>query len=229
MHENAAELYGERLGLVPALSVTGATSARSRSSSAPGGSSPGSDGREVGVVAEPDGATRGVRNRCPHSGGAALPRTVRERVGGRAGRLRADGRARAALPLARLGVRPRDGRVPGRADPAGRGLSGARRRRPRARACLGSQYAALHYAELHTVAYAILRKAVTHTNPFTFGALALDRSFTDREAEIRELVRDMQNGQDVLVYAPRRYGKSSLVLRAAQRAIRKGSSSATAT
>lgn len=61
-----------------------------------------------------------------------------------------------------------------------------------------------------------------HTNPFTFGALALDKAFTDREAEIRELVRDMQNGQDVLVYAPRRYGKSSLVLRAAQRAIRKG-------
>jgi uncharacterized protein len=63
---------------------------------------------------------------------------------------------------------------------------------------------------------------VTHTNPFTFGALALDRAFTDREAEIRELVSDMQNGQDVLVYAPRRYGKSSLVLRAAQRAMRKG-------
>jgi AAA+ ATPase superfamily predicted ATPase len=63
---------------------------------------------------------------------------------------------------------------------------------------------------------------VTHTNPFTFGALALDRAFTDREAEIRELVSDMQNGQDVLVYAPRRYGKSSLVLRATQRAMRKG-------
>lgn len=63
---------------------------------------------------------------------------------------------------------------------------------------------------------------MTHTNPFTFGALALDRAFTNREAEIRELVRDIQNGQDVLVYAPRRYGKSSLVLRAAQRAIRKG-------
>jgi hypothetical protein len=63
---------------------------------------------------------------------------------------------------------------------------------------------------------------VVHTNPFTFGALALDRAFTNREAEIRELVSDMQNGQDVLVYAPRRYGKSSLVLRAAQRAIRKG-------
>ena len=63
---------------------------------------------------------------------------------------------------------------------------------------------------------------MTHTNPFTFGALALDKAFTDRERELRELVGDMQNGQDVLVYAPRRYGKSSLVLRAAQRAIRKG-------
>ena len=63
---------------------------------------------------------------------------------------------------------------------------------------------------------------MAHTNPFTFGALALDRSFTNREAEIRELVRDMENGQDVLLYAPRRYGKSSLVLRAAQRAVRKG-------
>jgi uncharacterized protein len=63
---------------------------------------------------------------------------------------------------------------------------------------------------------------MTHTNPFTFGALALDRAFANRESEIRELVGDMQNGQDVLVYAPRRYGKSSLVLRAAQRAIRKG-------
>jgi AAA+ ATPase superfamily predicted ATPase len=61
-----------------------------------------------------------------------------------------------------------------------------------------------------------------HTNPFTFGALALDRAFTDRDAEVRELVGDMRNGQDVLVYAPRRYGKSSLVLRAAQRALRDG-------
>jgi hypothetical protein len=63
---------------------------------------------------------------------------------------------------------------------------------------------------------------VPHTNPFTFGALALDKAFTNRETEVRELLADMRNGQDVLVYAPRRYGKSSLVLRAAQRAIRDG-------
>jgi hypothetical protein len=59
------------------------------------------------------------------------------------------------------------------------------------------------------------------TNPFTFGDLALDEAFTDREHELRDLVSDMRNGQNVLLYAPRRYGKSSLVLRAAQDAIRR--------
>jgi hypothetical protein len=57
------------------------------------------------------------------------------------------------------------------------------------------------------------------TNPFTFGDLALDEAFTDREDEVRDLASDMLNGQNVLVYAPRRYGKSSLVLRAAQEAL----------
>ncbi len=58
-------------------------------------------------------------------------------------------------------------------------------------------------------------------NPFRFGDLALDDAFTDRADEVRELVRDMQNGQNVVVFAPRRYGKSSLVLRAAQEALRR--------
>jgi hypothetical protein len=59
-------------------------------------------------------------------------------------------------------------------------------------------------------------------NPFRFGPLVLDDAFTDREDELKELVAEMRNGQDVLVYAPRRYGKSSLVLHAAQRALRDG-------
>ena len=54
------------------------------------------------------------------------------------------------------------------------------------------------------------------TNPFRFGALALDEAFTDREAEIAELKSDVLNGQDVVIFAPRRYGKSSLVWRVAQ-------------
>jgi uncharacterized protein len=51
------------------------------------------------------------------------------------------------------------------------------------------------------------------TNPFRYGALALDEAFTDREAEIAELSADIRNGQDIVVFAPRRYGKSSLVWR----------------
>jgi hypothetical protein len=54
------------------------------------------------------------------------------------------------------------------------------------------------------------------TNPFRFGALALDDAFADREAEVAELASDIRNGQDVVVFAPRRWGKSSLVWRAAR-------------
>jgi hypothetical protein len=60
------------------------------------------------------------------------------------------------------------------------------------------------------------RGAAAPTNPFRFGALALDDAFADREAEVAELVGDVGNGQDVVVLAPRRLGKSSLVWRAVQ-------------
>jgi hypothetical protein len=53
-------------------------------------------------------------------------------------------------------------------------------------------------------------------NPFHFGALALDESFTDREDERAELASDIRNGQDVVVIARRRLGKSSLAWSAAQ-------------
>ena len=57
-------------------------------------------------------------------------------------------------------------------------------------------------------------------NPFRFGALARDEAFTDRDAEIAELLSDARNGQDVVIFAPRRYGKTSLVDRVQQRLVR---------
>jgi hypothetical protein len=54
------------------------------------------------------------------------------------------------------------------------------------------------------------------TNPFRFGDLALDDDFTDREQELAELASDMRNGQNVVIFAPRRYGKTSLVWRVVQ-------------
>src|SRR2546430_17117774 len=60
------------------------------------------------------------------------------------------------------------------------------------------------------------------TNPFQYGALALDQAFTDREGEIAELSADVRNGQDVVIFAPRRYGKSSLIWRVVQRLVKRG-------
>jgi uncharacterized protein len=48
-------------------------------------------------------------------------------------------------------------------------------------------------------------------NPFTYGDLVADESFTDRHDELAQLKSDILNGQNVAVIAPRRYGKSSLV------------------
>src|SRR5436190_23081133 len=53
-------------------------------------------------------------------------------------------------------------------------------------------------------------------NPFRYGPIALDEAFTDRDAEVAELRRDALNGQDVVIFAPRRFGKTSLVRRVAQ-------------
>jgi hypothetical protein len=66
---------------------------------------------------------------------------------------------------------------------------------------------------------AMLRKVSDDRNPFNFGDLALDSGFADRERELDELVADIRNAQNVVVFAPRRYGKSSLVWRAAQRLV----------
>ena len=65
-------------------------------------------------------------------------------------------------------------------------------------------------------------RAGDQSNPFRFGALALDESFADREDERAELVADVRNGQDVVVFAPRRCGKSSLVWSAIQALTREG-------
>jgi uncharacterized protein len=60
------------------------------------------------------------------------------------------------------------------------------------------------------------------TNPFRYGSLALDEAFTDREREIAELKADALNGQDVVLFAPRRYGKSSLTWRVAGELVAEG-------
>jgi hypothetical protein len=61
--------------------------------------------------------------------------------------------------------------------------------------------------------------AMPGSNPFRFGALALDEAFADRQVELAELESDALAGQDVVLFAPRRFGKSSLLWRASQNLI----------
>jgi len=48
-------------------------------------------------------------------------------------------------------------------------------------------------------------------NPFVFGKPVSGENFADREREIKELALDLRSGQNVLVYSPRRFGKTSLL------------------
>ena len=50
-----------------------------------------------------------------------------------------------------------------------------------------------------------------HENPFIFGEIIDDENFVNRTAELRQLVRDLADGQKVFLLSPRRFGKSSLV------------------
>jgi uncharacterized protein len=53
--------------------------------------------------------------------------------------------------------------------------------------------------------------------PFRFGQIISPEYFVGRDAEFASLVTDLQAGVSVVLIAPRRYGKSSLVVRALER------------
>jgi hypothetical protein len=54
-------------------------------------------------------------------------------------------------------------------------------------------------------------------NPFRFGRIVSGDAFTDREADLLVLQRELRSGQNVLIEAPRRFGKTSLILEVKRR------------
>ncbi len=54
-----------------------------------------------------------------------------------------------------------------------------------------------------------------NANPFYYGGTIKDKYFCNRIDELKDLKNDMYSGLNSLIYAPRRFGKTSLVLRAA--------------
>ena len=54
--------------------------------------------------------------------------------------------------------------------------------------------------------------------PFIYGKLATGENFTNREKETNHLVQNFLSGTNTMLISPRRWGKSSLVLKSANEA-----------
>lgn len=48
-------------------------------------------------------------------------------------------------------------------------------------------------------------------NPFRFGQVVSGELFCNRKSEIKQVTRDLAGGQSIVIYSPRRYGKTSLL------------------
>ena len=55
---------------------------------------------------------------------------------------------------------------------------------------------------------------MTKTNPFKFGSIVSGKFFYNREDELLRIKQTLAGGNNITLYAPRRYGKSSLVNKA---------------
>ncbi len=51
------------------------------------------------------------------------------------------------------------------------------------------------------------------TNPFKYGKVVSDPYFIDREEELQEIHSTIESGNNLILYAPRRYGKTSLIMK----------------
>lgn len=60
--------------------------------------------------------------------------------------------------------------------------------------------------------------------PFVFGKLALQDNFTNRKTEINQLIFNFSSLTNTILISPRRWGKSSLVVKAAEKAQKKNKS-----
>ncbi len=59
-------------------------------------------------------------------------------------------------------------------------------------------------------------------NPFHYGNIVSGEYFYNREQELQRIVQTLKSGNNLMLYAPRRYGKSSLVAKALKELEREG-------
>ena len=51
-------------------------------------------------------------------------------------------------------------------------------------------------------------------NPFLYGTIVRNDNFFDRKRECTRIVKTLSGGNNIVLYAPRRFGKTSLVFKA---------------
>lgn len=59
-------------------------------------------------------------------------------------------------------------------------------------------------------------------NPFVFGIVVSDENFADRKSEIKELTSDLISKTNLIIFSPRRYGKTSLMFKVMDELKKKG-------
>jgi AAA+ ATPase superfamily predicted ATPase len=57
-----------------------------------------------------------------------------------------------------------------------------------------------------------MKHARLNTNPFVFGKVVTGKDFINRIQERREVAIEIENSMNIILYAPRRYGKTSLIM-----------------
>ena len=59
-------------------------------------------------------------------------------------------------------------------------------------------------------------------NPFVYGKTVSGEQFCNRDKEVKELVAEITNCQNIIIFSPRRYGKTSLIKRVLEKVKARG-------
>ena len=63
----------------------------------------------------------------------------------------------------------------------------------------------------------LLSIKICNMNPFIYGSIVKGNNFYDREIECKRIIDTLSGGNNIVLYAPRRFGKTSLVFKAMER------------
>jgi len=70
----------------------------------------------------------------------------------------------------------------------------------------------VYYIYINSRKDLIMKDNKLRTNPFVYGTIVTGKDFINRTNERREIATEIENATNIILYAPRRYGKTSLIM-----------------